>query len=202
MLFFVVSPQFCFWRYPFLGARGSRGAQLTQALRLAFFCFLCQAIVTWLQISRRWAYEGRQTRNTVLQLYFSWVWCLAAISLYAAVVSVVIPNGEVQPIAMLWWQRVKLVKVVLGEWMIEALVVFLVQRSVGAAALRLSIVVGGVSALVMAASYILTNHSAFGFAMPPVPCLGYGVLASTDAAMQKCVGEIVSYSYSGALVIA
>ena len=80
--------------------------------------------------------------------------------------------------------------------------VFLVQRSVGWAALRLSVILGGVSASVMAAAFVLVNHTAFGFDMPPVPCMGYGVVATKVAAQEKCVGEIISFVYSGLLVVA
>ena len=67
--------------------------------------------MVWLQLSRRRAYEGRENHNTVLPLYFNWVWGLAILSLYAAIVAVIIPNAEVQPTAEAWWQRIKLIKV-------------------------------------------------------------------------------------------
>ena len=155
----------------------------------------------WLQVSRRRAYERVHSRNTVIPLHYRWVWSIAAISLFAAVIEVVIPNPNSQVVATKWWTRVKVVKVVLGEWLVEALVVFLVQMDAGGIALFRSVVAGGVSAAFMATSFILTNHASFGFTMPLVQCTSYGAVATTNSTMEKCVGELFSYAYTGLLVV-
>ena len=158
--------------------------------------------MTWVQITRVRAYSGQQSNTVLVPLYYTWLWFIATCSLLASVIEVTIPNGILQKNATSWWVRIKLVKVVLGEWVIEALVVFLASSSAGADSLWRSILLGGLSGLIMGTSFVLTQHDHFGFSMPPVACLGYGVVATSHVAMGRCVGEIFSYAYSGVLVIA
>eukprot|EP00943_MAST-04B_sp_MAST-4B-sp1_P007569 g7569.t1 len=180
----------------------------SQWIYLYIFAFSCMlvtaAFILWtIRNNRIRAYTKNSSKSelgynnygVVLPVYSKVMYSLAIIYLYDAVVWFVPPYLNLSTKDYFIFPVLKLVKATIGETVIEAVFLFLLQRGAGSTELKFSCYGGLLCGFLFGLTNFVQYAKVFGIQLSPILCINYGNIVVSSS----CWGTVLVNAYTFAV---